>query len=79
MHDSPRLIAQMKGKHKYDGNPCVRCGTTEKFVDNCVCVECNRIKARERARRKANDNRNRVLEATTTEEGQRSGQEARTV
>lgn len=69
MHDSPRLIAQMKGKHKYDGNPCVRCGTTEKFVDNCVCVECNRIKARERARRKANDNRNRILEATTTEEG----------
>ena len=52
MSDSPRLIAQMKGKHKYDGNPCVRCGTTEKFVDNCVCVECNRNKARERARRK---------------------------
>lgn len=79
MHDSPRLIAQMKGQHKYQGNPCVRCGTTEKFVDNCVCVECNRIKARERARQKRNDNRNRVLEAPATEEGSGSGQEARTV
>lgn len=79
MHDSPRLIAQMKGKHKYDGNPCVRCGTTEKFVDNCVCVECNRIKARERARRKANDNRNRVLEASTPTQGQRPEQEGRVV
>lgn len=63
MHESPRYYAQLQGRKHYQGNPCVTCGTTEKFVDNCVCVECNRTKARERARRKReeqkqNDNRN---------------------
>ncbi len=62
MHESPRYYAQLQGRKHYQGNPCVTCGTTEKFVDNCVCVECNRTKARERARRKReemrHDNRN---------------------
>jgi len=58
MHESPRYYAQLQGRKHYQGNPCATCGTTEKFVDNCVCVECNRTKARERARRKKEAQRN---------------------
>ena len=62
MIESPRYYAQLQGRNKYKSEPCPTCGTTERFASNAVCVECNRTKARERARRKReekkHDNRN---------------------
>ena len=49
--NSSRLQAQFAGQKKYHGRPCKNCGTTEKYVENYLCVMCARDKARNRARR----------------------------
>lgn len=47
-----RRKAQFAGSRTYHGKPCKNCGNTEKYVENYVCIECARTRAREAARRK---------------------------
>lgn len=47
-----RLEAQFAGRKVYHGKPCRNCGLTGKYVENYLCVECARRRAREAARRK---------------------------
>lgn len=37
---------------KYDGNPCVSCGETLRYVSNKSCVRCQIEKAKERQKRR---------------------------
>lgn len=49
--NSSRLQAQFSGQKTYHGRPCKNCQTTEKYVENYLCVLCARNKARTRAQR----------------------------
>ena len=49
--NSSRLQAQFSGQKTYHGRPCKNCQTTEKYVENYLCVMCARTKARTRAQR----------------------------
>lgn len=44
--------AELRGDKYYEGRPCINCSTTKRLVENRVCYECNKRKARERAQRK---------------------------
>lgn len=39
--ETPRMKAARKGLRRYDGNPCRRCGGTERYVINNGCVVCS--------------------------------------
>jgi hypothetical protein len=47
-----RVRAQFEGRKWYHGKPCKNCQTTEKYVENYLCRECAKRKARERAQAK---------------------------
>ncbi len=47
-----RRQAQFAGRRVDQGKPCKNCGGTEKYVENYVCTQCARDKARNAARRK---------------------------
>lgn len=50
--NNDRVKAQFEGRRRYHGKPCKVCNTTEKYVENYVCCECIKNKARLRAQRK---------------------------
>lgn len=50
--NSDRVKAQYEGRKTYQGKPCKNCSTTEKYVENYLCCECARTKARLRAQTK---------------------------
>lgn len=52
VYNEDRRLAQFEGRKVYNGKPCRNCGGTEKYVENYLCVECARTRAREAARRK---------------------------
>lgn len=53
--NADRLAAQFDGRKTYNGKPCRNCGTTEKYVENYLCVVCARRNALQRHRRLKNE------------------------
>jgi uncharacterized paraquat-inducible protein A len=51
--DTPRLAASKAGKSRYHGQPCKRCGGTERQTRNATCVVCHKLYA-QRYRKKIN-------------------------
>ena len=56
--NSPRNRAAINGDRYFDSSSCKNCGTTQKFTENGSCVQCNRVRTRERARRKKEERQN---------------------
>lgn len=51
-----RVKAQFEGRRRYHGRPCKNCGGTEKYVENYLCCECAKNKARIRAQERKASN-----------------------
>jgi hypothetical protein len=49
-HRTPRQQAQADGEPRYNGQPCKRCGGTERDTRQGNCVACHRAWQRERFR-----------------------------
>jgi hypothetical protein len=60
-HRTPRQQAQADGEPRYNGQPCKRCGGTERQTGGGNCVKCHREWQRERFHRLSGVEYNRRL------------------
>lgn len=43
---TPRQEAKAAGQRKYTGDPCGKCGDTERYTSSTACVSCTKAAAK---------------------------------
>lgn len=55
MTKATRLKAELEGRETYHGEPCKKCGNTERCIERYVCVKCLQEKIKDRSRKRSRE------------------------